>query len=251
MNNYEIITVATHEYGLFNDLINNKFNIKITVLGMNQIWEGFQMKSKLINEYIKNLADDKIVIIIDGFDTYINKNPKFAIKYFLKNNYKLLISKENNWILDIKKIIFKNTCKNTCKNTIINVGMYIGYVKYVKIILQDINSTVCKDDQVTINKNCKRYDFLTVDINNKIFKNLLPFEKFTDKNSIFLQKPGTISFNRYIYRGIFEYSQFFLFYIIFFYILINLIIIYKQKYNLLFLNIFFIIFLYKIDKSCI
>ena len=62
MNDYEIITVATHKQGKFDELINNKFQEKVTVLGMGKKWTGFNMKYELVYDYIKNMHDDKIII---------------------------------------------------------------------------------------------------------------------------------------------------------------------------------------------
>ena len=41
MNNYEIITVATHSYGTFNELINNPYK-NIKVLGFGQNGQGLK-----------------------------------------------------------------------------------------------------------------------------------------------------------------------------------------------------------------
>ena len=56
------------------------------------------MKNKLIYDYIKNLNDDEIIIILDGFDSIINKNPNEAIQ-ILKNNYKVHFLKIQNFII--------------------------------------------------------------------------------------------------------------------------------------------------------
>ena len=68
---YEIITVATHKEGKFDELINNKYE-KITVLGMGEKWRGLKMKFELIYDYIKNMDDNKIIIFLDGF-AFTNK----------------------------------------------------------------------------------------------------------------------------------------------------------------------------------
>ena len=61
MNNYQIITVATHSKGTFKELINNPYK-NIKVLGFGQKWTGFNMKFELIYQYIKNMDNNKIII---------------------------------------------------------------------------------------------------------------------------------------------------------------------------------------------
>jgi len=256
MSTYEIVTVATHECGTFNKLINNNFKIKIKVLGWNKKWEGFNMKYKLLLQYIKNLEDNKIIIFLDGFDSLIINDPNIAIHKFIKNNYKVLFSKENdnsNFYF-FKKFIFKNSCNS--KN-IINSGLYMGYVKYLKIILQDCICDNCKDDQVVINSKCNNYDYISIDENHEIFLNMNQNElKYIENKNlidspIFIQTPGSINFNR-IFRGLFEYCQFFIIELLIIIIIINYILLYHNQILLFIItNIIFMVYLYKIDISCI
>ena len=203
---FKILTIATHNEGFFERLINNKYHQHIEVLGYGQKWTGFKMKNKLIYDYIKNLNDDEIIIILDGFDSIINKNPNEAIKIFKKNNYKVLFSKDPKFYnyLNSSDIIFSN-CKN---NIMINAGLYMGYVKYFKILLKETLKIECKDDQRIFNKLCKKYDFINIDENEEIFKNislnniksknkeLIEKEINNKHNSIFIQFPGNITLKR-------------------------------------------------------
>ena len=51
----KIITYATHSEGLFDELINNKYNIPIIVLGYGTKWNSFIDKFKNVYKYIKEL----------------------------------------------------------------------------------------------------------------------------------------------------------------------------------------------------
>lgn len=64
-SNY-IVTYVTHSEGKFEELINNKYGVKIDVLGWGQKWNGYRDKSIGIIEYLKNTHDDEIVIYLDG-----------------------------------------------------------------------------------------------------------------------------------------------------------------------------------------
>lgn len=245
--NYEIITVATKEQGLFNELINNKFNVNITVLGMGMKWTGFKMKYELVYNYIKNMDDNKIIIFVDGFDSEINKHPDIAVNLFKQNNYKILFSKQYNG----NNIIFKNILNKIFygkygDNHVANSGLYMGYIKYIKPFLFNLNNTFCNDDQVVTNKNLT--NDISIDINNEIFHN---FSKNIISDAIFVSHPGTLSIDRIIKRGIMEYTQFFIKYFYLLIIISNYFILKFDKYELLPINVYYYYIYMKMDKSCI
>jgi len=247
--NTEVVTVATHNEGTFEKIINNNLDIDVKVLGYGEKWTGFDMKIRLVYNYIKNLPDDKIIIFIDGFDSIINGTIEQAENIFRKNNYKLLFS--NSYSINtlsgvLDRLIFPS-CKN---NSVANFGLYMGYVKYLKIILNDILNKKCKDDQVNLNNSCKKYNFIQIDDKNEIFLNKRT-RTVKNENAIFISHPGTLTFKR-MWRGLFEYGQFLLTYLIILY----LIIVYflyknKKKIHIILLTIMFIFYYILMDKSCI
>ena len=137
------------------------------------------------------------------------------------------------------------------KDILANAGMYMGYVKEIKYFFKYILKKKGKDDQILINKYIDNFDFIKIDIDNKIFKNLNYYEIFFNKKpeQLFYQKPANLTLNR-IFRAIYDNSQFYLKEIL----LISILIIYllhKCKlfdiiYVLLILLIYFFSF---IDKS--
>ena len=127
-----IVTYATHKFGMFEDLINNPYDLKIDVLGFGKKWNGFTDKYKGVIEFLKDKKDDDIIVFVDGFDSKINKDPKNLIETFKKFNCKILISKDPH--LPGAKLVF-NTCKN---NLIANTGLYMGYAKEINIVLNEI-----------------------------------------------------------------------------------------------------------------
>ena len=176
---YEIVTVATHNEGKLDELINNELNIPVTVLGMGKKWTGFRMKYELMYEHIQSMDDNKIIIFLDGFDSNIVGHPSNAIQKFKEKNAKLLFSKDffkKNERLRLNMSIHAFSSCNDDK-IIINSGMYMGYVKYLKPFLQYALSQTCKDDQRNANKSCKHFDFISIDTDYEIFQNLLVFQK--------------------------------------------------------------------------
>ena len=251
--NAEVITVATHKEGNFNNLINNNHNIKIKVLGMGQKWTGFKMKYELVYDYIKNLEDKKIIVFVDGFDTVINGNLEKAVKIFKKNKFKTLFSLDagNNFLF----ILLSNLIFGYCRNPYVaNTGLYMGYVKYLKEILKKMLSLKCKDDQVILNRMCKYYNYIEVDHKELIFKNIYlskPKNKNNKNKQIFLGYPAQFNINR-IYRAPLEYGQFVIFPILtILSIIIFILIRKKRKYTSIIILVFIIIYFNRMDKSCI
>lgn len=225
MENIHYITYATHDEGTYKELINNKYNIKINNIGWNHKWKNFKQKFKNVYKYILNKNDNDIIVFFDGFDSIINKYPKELLKLFKSYDCKILFSKEFD-ILNIKRKVF-----NTKLENIANAGLYMGYVKELKILFKYILKKKGKDDQVLINKYIDKFDFIKIDNKEFIFKNLNYYERYfnINFNSYFLQTPGVLTANRII-RAFKEYNIFFIKEILIF----SLIFIYylsRKKYN--------------------
>lgn len=243
-----IITYATHSEGLYDKLINNEYNVKIKVLGWGDKWISFMEKVRICNEYIRTLKETDIVIVLDGFDTKINKKvDEEQIIKFLKNSKKKVIFSKNikNHMMGLEKCVF-DFCID---KYIANCGMYIGYASYLNKVLDKTLKMKCRDDQVNVNKLCSHFTFIGIDINNEIFENMT--DKNKNSNAIFVQYPGTITFNR-VKRGILEYSQFFINYLL----IINVILFayltkYRKKITFTILIILNILLFIHMDKSCL
>ena len=246
-----IITVATHKEGKLQELIDNKFNSNITVLGMGQKWTGFRMKNELALEYINKLQDDDIVIFLDGFDSEIKLEPNLAVERFKKNNYKLLFSYDpGSNLFKLDRLVWPS-CK---KNEPLNMGLWMGYVKYLKIFLTECLKAKCKDDQVIANSLCKKLEFMEVDKNQQIFQNLKLANDFNyNGQAIFISYPGSFSFKR-AYRYIFEYIQFVLIPLFVLYLIVVYFLIKLKKKKYIYISSFsfiLLLILLKADYSCI
>ena len=209
---YKIYTYATHSQGTFQDLLNNKFDVKINVIGMGDKWISF-VESKIISikNEIDHLDPELVIIFLDGFDTVINKHPDIAYNYYMENSPdKILISKEcehNNLFATYfyKKVFLSENPANS--------GMLMGKVKYFKKLYGNMieyykryNTT---DDQRLI--NIFIYD-LKLDNDNCVFYNLNYNERnenYSNFNSVFLQTPGVLTMDR-MFRCIMDYTPYFI-----------------------------------------
>lgn len=198
----EIVTYANKSHGLFEKLIHNKFNAKVTVLGMGTVWNGYQDKTRGMVEYLKTKRDDDIVVFLDGFDSLIVRDPVDVAKIFKSMNCKVLVSKDpGGWI---GRTIF-GTCGDSEYTA--NAGMYIGYAKQLLEVLSESERMQCTDDQINLNVICRTRDFIKLDEECVIFRNIAVSEEDPTHNAIFVSYPATINVHRYA-RAFKEYAQF-------------------------------------------
>lgn len=235
-----VVTYATHKEGLFEKLVNNEFKCPVEVLGWGSKWDGFMDKFKGVRAYLDTRKDDDVVVFLDGWDSFINKDPTNVEELFRKFNCKVLLSKDFN-----NSFSFFDKCKN---NLAANSGMYMGEVKYLKQVLDDTLKSSCKDDQYNLNKSCKYFSFIKIDEDKLIFDNGYPSDKSSD--SIFVSYPGTSGGIKRWIRAFKDYTQFFINTIIILFLI--LMVLFPNKIPMIFgfAFLFAIVFLKHCDKSC-
>jgi hypothetical protein len=238
----EIVTYANKSQGMFEDLVKNEFDVPVKVLGWGTKWNGYSDKSRGLLEYMKTKNDDDVIVFVDGFDTKVNKSPENVMKLFKQCDCRVLFSNNPPWF-------FQSLIFGTCDDSIANAGMYMGYVKELTTILQNEVNLRCEDDQVNLNGLCRKYDFVKIDKDEKIFKNFSPIQKIKKSDAVFVSFPGTLGINRY-WRGVFEYTQF-----VYIYVLCLLIVgmgIFPKYSKILFTIVIALVIFYALfaDKSC-
>ena len=242
----EIVTYANKSFGMFEKLVNNDFSVKVKVLGMGKKWNGYIDKSIGLLEYMETKKDDDIIVFVDGFDTKINKNPYNIRTLFESYDCKVLVSKDPRLMNKFGEIFVFGNCNDS---DVANAGMYMGYVKNLKIILKESIQMKCVDDQVNLNTLCKKYNFIKVDDKELIFKNFSPLDKEESVNAAFISFPASANESRW-FRMLTEYMQFFYIYILFINIALLAFFPQKQNYLLGSLLLFTTFYVFYADKSC-
>lgn len=188
------ITVATHSKGYLNVLIQNFEAHKETldILGYGQKWKGFTWKYKLMRDFINDLPDDEIAVFMDGYDVLFinNKDLESKFKTFNKNII-FGVDTHKGLAKIIYNKVFHNSYINSEENININSGLYMGYVKYLKLLFNKLcYNNACNDpkmdDQKLIIKLSKTDFFrenVGIDYEQKIFFNMSPNHLFTNKTN--------------------------------------------------------------------
>jgi len=225
----KIIIYATHSYGTYETL---KQHPDVIVLGFGTKWKGFIQKAITIYDYLNTLPENEIVVIIDGFDSYIKKTEGIH-QEFENMNCKVLISLNKS---SLPKIIDEYAAKRVfgnCKNDIIaNVGLCMGYVEYLKITWREIIKGPSNDDQRNLNLACNRLPFMKIDVQKKIFENCANMREVHQSKAYFCQIPGTITPARLV-RSVHEYYEYFIPEIVGFILLLTIIAKHKSIIKLL------------------
>lgn len=242
----EVVTYANKSFGMFEELVNNDHNIKVKVLGMGNKWNGYIDKSIGLLKYIETKKDDDIIVFVDGFDTKINKDISNVKSLFESYECKVLVSKDPRLMNKLGEIFVFGNCNN---NEVANAGMYMGYVKHLKIVLKESIRMKCKDDQVNLNTLCKKHNFIKVDDKELIFKNFSPLNKEETVNAVFISFPASANKNRWV-RMLIEYNQFYYIYILLINIALLTVFPKKQNYFLGSLLLFTTFYVFYADKSC-
>jgi hypothetical protein len=205
----KIVTYATHSDGTFEQIKN-----QVEVLGWGTKWNGYMDKTIGLLEYLDTQSDDEIVVYIDGFDSLIIKSLDNLEEDFKSLNCKVLFSLDeksgfSNYFPSFIEKYFRNKIFGTCRDDVnANCGLYMGYAKYLKLVLEETMKGDSDDDQRNLNKICGQFPFLKIDTGNIIFENCSDQEQIKQSKSYFVQIPASVNANR-IFRAIQDYSKYF------------------------------------------
>ena len=239
------VTYATHSEGMFEKLVNNKFGIHVDVVGWGTKYTGHTDKYRGVLDYLKSKKDDDIVCFVDGFDSEFVKPEKDIYLRFMESGSKVIVSKD----VPIKFAMVSKFIFPTCKNVNINTGLYIGYVKYLKVLLNDALQSTCKDDQLIMSRLCERHDFIDIDTKYILFENDTPAP--TDDPCI-VSYPGQIMTWRKVVFNVKSNSQYFVDIVA----LVLLLVAYKVPSIRLYVAVLLLVILFffttgRVDSSCI
>jgi hypothetical protein len=206
----KVVTYATHSDGTFEQIKN-----QVEVLGWGTKWNGFMDKFNGVKQYLDKQSDDEIVVYIDGFDSLIMKSLDNLEQDFKSLNCKVLFSLDeksgfSNFVPSFIEKYFRNRIFGTCRDGVnANSGLYMGYAKYLKIVLEETLRGDSDDDQRNLNRVCKKFPFLKVDTGNLIFENCSNENQIKQSKAYFVQLPASMNMKRF-FRAIQDYSKYFI-----------------------------------------
>ena len=201
----KVLTVATEKRGYFYALEEScrRHGYDLVVLGLGQEWKGFSMKFQLIVDYLKNTDPNETIVVVDGYDT-IMLQPSSILRQ--KINHlppdKVLFGKEqSNWHL------FFQYGKTIKENVYINSGIYIGRVKSIRRLLENLcvenKCNKSLEDQNMVNSYYKQTkdDKIIIDTNSAIIFNFEPDSNFFTTRPIIKKEDIAVQRNQILFYG--------------------------------------------------
>jgi hypothetical protein len=115
----------------------NKFNILIEFIGIGHTFTNFTNRLYILQNYIKFLNPEEIVLVMDGYDTLFNNNLQYALNKFKEKNTKILVSSEKIYTYQWAK--FKHIFDEIDSDyRYVNAGTYMGYARDLKIMIDEL-----------------------------------------------------------------------------------------------------------------
>lgn len=147
LKNLELVTVATD----FNDAVKRyvqsceKYDYKVTILGLEKEWEGGDMKNgigggqkvNLLKDYLKTLDENKLIIFTDSYDVIANNNLEYFYEKYNKHyKNKIVFGTECFcWPDPLLQHLFPDIENGI--NKYLNSGNFVGYKDDLLNIMSD------------------------------------------------------------------------------------------------------------------
>lgn len=130
-----ILTVATDETKMWPlSQSTDKYDINLTNLGKGDSWnsemEGYDgiRKIELVNDFVKQLPKDDIVLFVDGYDTFFTEEYTTVVQRFLDFDVDILFGAEQECWPITNDQSYKNRWPDMLTPyRYLNSGLYIGY----------------------------------------------------------------------------------------------------------------------------
>lgn len=150
------------------------FNIDIELIGVGHTFTTFKDRLYILQDYLKNIDPNEIVLVMDGYDTLFNSNIETALSTFLSKNTRILISAERMFTYQYPMFLDKyNEIKSDYRY--VNAGTFMGYADNIaQMLIELFESTLTSQiDQglmgAWLYNNLNKPELVQLDTNCEIF----------------------------------------------------------------------------------
>lgn len=150
------------------------FDINFEFVGIGHEYTGFKNRLYLLQDYLKKIDSNEIVLIMDGYDTLFCNKIFEAEKIFLEKKTKIFISAEKIFTYQYGTHRDKYDIINS-PYRYVNAGTYMGYNEYIQKMINSM--LVCPSgatiDQglmgIWVYENFENEELVKLDTNCEIF----------------------------------------------------------------------------------
>lgn len=113
------------------------FNIDVELIGIGHTFTTFKDRLYILQDYLKNIDPNEVVLVMDGYDTLFNNNIESALNTFLFKNTRILISAERMFTYQYPMFLDKyNEIKSDYRY--VNAGTFMGYAGDIAQMLVEL-----------------------------------------------------------------------------------------------------------------
>lgn len=118
--------------------------VKLHVLGLEKPYRGFCDKFLAVQEFIKKLPEQDIVLFLDGYDTLLLAPPEEIVEKFLAIAAPIVVSAERESYPDGSLAVLYPPSPTTFRY--VNSGLYIGFVGALRKFFKALSPFQAEDD---------------------------------------------------------------------------------------------------------
>ena len=203
IDNLHIVTVATHSKHYLPYLVEScqKYGgVKLDIVGFGEKWQGYNWKLVKTLEYLRTLPPDDIACFVDGYDVICTRDLHELLPVFMKikqeHSCKIIVARDITPFYSYPASYF---IFGTCKSFLLNSGTYIGFVKDLLQVIQNVynvNPDTNINDQIVMTQYCSiNPDIFYIDTKNELFLTII--HGFNTDMSTYVDFDG----ENIVYRG--------------------------------------------------
>jgi hypothetical protein len=189
---FHVCTVATRQNKGLDQLLESckRHAISIDVLGFGKKFRGFSEKLLLMQDYLKTLPDDDIVLFVDAYDVLFLADQKTILDTFLKMHKPFVISGDKGCFPF--RELGDQFPESPTSFRYLNAGGYIGYVGHIRKLIHDLAPFQAEDDDqgLMLKHFLKHPEAYSIDHACKLF---LTTATLTEKDILIDKKHGSVT----------------------------------------------------------
>lgn len=223
------VTVASEDTPELRYLLNSceHFGVRMEVVGMGRPYLGNGTKMVYLQQYLKRVSPDEVVLFTDAYDSFFVKPVDDLLSVFQRFDAPLVMTAEDNFymrITSLKMLLLNLPYKWKYPRSqgrypayrYLNSGGFIGYAGYLLELLEQwrIDKTLYSDQQILHQFFVRHPEAIRLDYNHEIFTIYGKFatdEVFEVKNDHLINKqtdssPYIFHFPGKVHRGLSRFA---------------------------------------------